>query len=221
MHFPLLMLSSMLAGSVIGDKLTVKKCICATDTAVGYVTDYEVSGMIPGLGNDWHGSRNDTSARYDFINGMVSGQLCAPGSTTENCKRVPHLEQYWKYETMSPRVYDMNCFPIDSGKVCVAFEAIGIGKVKKSIPDGKYMTRASQECAETCRRLLPNDETVMPLCEITDMRFGNRGPPAINNLYVSRINPPQIAAANKCWTYESGEWQDFKKLKKYTLFPIW
>jgi len=81
----------------LADKLTTKRCICASEHYIGYVSEWTVYARSMGLLNDSNTFRRyETFNRDDNIFDQRAGYKCKPGGniTSENCVRIPDIFQY-------------------------------------------------------------------------------------------------------------------------------
>lgn len=84
------------------DRLTLRKCLCASDTRIGFVTTYWVHVDSMGLGPYARWVTKKDMIRDDYRAGAVVGYKCKEGNTRD-CVRVPDLEQYGCADEMTPR----------------------------------------------------------------------------------------------------------------------
>jgi len=192
--------------TALGDVYTAKKCLCASDTLVGYHSMHHIKGPTTGFG-DTAGMYQLTgdSFRDDISYPRKESFLCPPNSTTTNCKRVPDVSQYFSTLAMLPRKPGTNCFTLSDRQVCSTLYGLKVdGSETKRLPKGWITPMKNDECAAQCRSLWPKDESTFPLCEVTERRDGTR---------VLAGNGYWANDVDRCFSFKTEEF-DFNKLKR-------
>jgi len=195
--------------TVYGDVYTAKKCLCASDTLVGYHSMHHIKGLTTGFG-DTAGVYQLTgdALRDDISHPRKEGFLCAPNTTRTDCKRVPDASQYFNKLAGVPRKPGTNCFTLSEREVCSTTYGLKIdGGVTKRLPGGKLTSMNNDECAAQCRSLWPNDESTFPLCEVTERD-------SRSEWYGKRVlagNGYWPEDADRCFEWKTDEF-DFNKL---------
>jgi len=208
---PSLLLGLALGPYTIADTFSISKCICATDTHVGYHSQFHIKGPTSGFGDD--AGRYNWS--YDYMRDDLSyprkeGWLCAE-DTLSNCKRIPDIRQYFSRDDMVPRVRNSNCFTLAGRDVCSQIFSLKLDVKAKGLPlTNKYVDIGQGgECDARCRSLWPGDESAMSLCARTVLDKASK-------LYGKRVlagSRYYQDDADRCWSYVTPEW-DWNKLKR-------
>jgi len=109
---------------------------------------------------------------------------------------------------MIPRRSGTNGFMLDNKNICSSVYFLTINGVAKTLPAGYIKQIGNDECIERCADLWPDDNSTMPLCQVTSL--GN----ARSKYYKQRVfagNGFEVKDVDRCWTFQTPEF-DFNKL---------
>jgi hypothetical protein len=170
--------------TALADKLLIKNCFCFSDTKVGYISRYTVTGRSTGLPEDLNSwDRHNTAIRDDYTRSASSGLLCLhgdPNNRTDYVSIPAFRYQYFSEEEMVPPKDSQNCAKVGGLDVCASPSALKIGKKRKVLPwVYKYpLTKSwligNDECAGVCKELWPEDAFARPACEVTNLDMNDR-----------------------------------------------
>jgi hypothetical protein len=200
----------------LADSLSIKKCNCATDTAVGFLTSYKINGNSTGLpASEREMWRFYALERDDLLFPQKQGMLCTPEGLP--CRRVPSISQYFSLRDVSPSVATDACVRTSSGHdYCAAFQSLKIDHEWKWMPtipsfSSRFRHISHDECEGYCKSLWPTDNTTFPLCAYSERRTDH---PHYGSLFLSGRGEQYFNDADACWVHESLQW-DWNQLRSW------
>lgn len=160
------------------DNLHIDKCICASDTRIGYSAIYTLRVDSLRLGDHARIHRWGDFVHDKYMHGRSLGYQCTPGNITD-CKRVPDISQYTSSIAITPGYHGDVCTMLDNGhEICPGSRFLQIDEITKMLHQSLMSKRPQKanleisevtDCAEQCRDLWPEDDTTRSLCWVTDL----------------------------------------------------